>query len=74
MSDPRQYSIYRLRLVVNGVSPMVWRRFLVSSKTNLADLGLPVAMEHNPELGIMFQIRSTLKSRVPLANRLWERI
>src|SRR5271157_1453057 len=38
MSDPAQCSIYRLRLVVNGVSPMVWRRFLVSSKTNLADL------------------------------------
>jgi Plasmid pRiA4b ORF-3-like protein len=38
MSDPTLYSIYRLRVVLNGVSPLVWRRFLVSSKTQLADL------------------------------------
>jgi hypothetical protein len=38
MSDPTLCSIYRLRVVLNGVSPLVWRRFLVSSKTNLADL------------------------------------
>src|SRR5260221_6724530 len=38
MSDPTLCSIYRLRVVLNGVSPLVWRRFLVSSKTNLVDL------------------------------------
>src|SRR6266403_3363736 len=38
MSDSTSCSIYRLRVVLNGVSPLVWRRFLVSSKTNLADL------------------------------------
>ena len=38
MSDPTLCSIYRLRVVLNGVSPLVWRRLLVSSKTNLADL------------------------------------
>src|SRR5258707_14218584 len=38
MSDPTLCSIYRLRVVLNGVSPLVWRRFLVSSKTSLADL------------------------------------
>src|SRR5271165_903322 len=25
MSDPTQCSVYRLRLVLNGVSPLVWR-------------------------------------------------
>ena len=30
--------MYRLRVVLNGVSPLVWRRLLVSSETNLADL------------------------------------
>jgi hypothetical protein len=38
MSDTTLWSIYRLRVVLNGVSPLVWRRFLVSSKTHLADL------------------------------------
>src|SRR6266446_4038051 len=38
------------------------------------DLGCWGAAEHNAELGIMLQIRSALKSRVPLANRLWEMI
>ena len=38
MSEPTLCSIYRLRVVLNGVSPLVWRRLLVSSETNLADL------------------------------------
>ena len=38
MSDTTLRSIYRLRVVLDGVSPLVWRRFLVSSKTHLADL------------------------------------
>jgi hypothetical protein len=28
MNDPTQLSIYQLRVVLNGVSPLVWRRFL----------------------------------------------
>ena len=38
MNDPTQLSIYQLRAVLNGVSPLVWRRFLLSSETSLADL------------------------------------
>jgi Plasmid pRiA4b ORF-3-like protein len=38
MSDSTLCSMYRLRVVLNGVSPLVWRRLLVSSETNLADL------------------------------------
>ena len=38
MNDPTQLSIYRLRAVLNGVSPLVWRSFLLSSETSLADL------------------------------------
>ena len=38
MNDPTQLSIYRLRAVLNGVSPLVWRRFLLSIETSLADL------------------------------------
>ena len=38
MNDPTQLSIYQLRAVLNGVSPLVWRRFLISIETSLADL------------------------------------
>ena len=38
MNDPTQLSIYQLRAVLNGVSPLVWRRFLLFSETSLADL------------------------------------
>jgi len=38
MNDPTQLSIYQLRAVLNGVSPLVWRRFLLSIETSLADL------------------------------------
>ena len=38
MNDPTQLSIYQLRAVLTGVSPLVWRRFLLSSETSLADL------------------------------------
>jgi hypothetical protein len=38
MNDPTQISIYQLRAVLNGVSPLVWRRLLLSSETTLADL------------------------------------
>ena len=38
MNDPTQLSIYELRAVLKGVSPLVWRRRLLSSETSLADL------------------------------------
>jgi Plasmid pRiA4b ORF-3-like protein len=38
MNDPTQLSIYQLRAVLNGVNPLVWRRFLLCIETSLADL------------------------------------
>jgi len=40
MSDVPQFppTIYQLRLVLAGVSPMIWRRLLVSSGTNIVQL------------------------------------
>jgi Plasmid pRiA4b ORF-3-like protein len=38
MNAIRRFSIYQLRAVLNGVSPLVWRRLLLSSATTLADL------------------------------------
>jgi len=41
MAEPRASSspaIYQLRVVLRGVSPLVWRRLLVSSETPLAEL------------------------------------
>ncbi|MBV8708411.1 MAG: plasmid pRiA4b ORF-3 family protein [Acidobacteriaceae bacterium] len=35
---PLSTSIYQLRLVLAGISPMIWRRLLVSSETTLAQL------------------------------------
>jgi len=31
-------SVYQLRVVVAGVSPLIWRRLLVSATTTIADL------------------------------------
>jgi hypothetical protein len=38
MNDPTPLSIYQFRAVLNGVSPMVWRRILLASETSLAGL------------------------------------
>ncbi|MBV9224754.1 MAG: hypothetical protein JOY85_12030 [Acidobacteriaceae bacterium] len=35
---PLSTSIYQLRLVLAGISPMIWRRLLVSSETTIAQL------------------------------------
>jgi hypothetical protein len=35
---PHPESMYHLRLVLSHVSPLIWRRFLVSSETSLAQL------------------------------------
>ena len=42
---PSSPSVYQLRVVLRGISPLVWRRLLVSSDSTIADLhnGLPVA-------------------------------
>jgi hypothetical protein len=32
------FAIYQLRVVLRGVSPLVWRRLLLASDTNLAEL------------------------------------
>jgi hypothetical protein len=34
-------SIYQLRIVLRGISPLIWRRVLVPSKTTLAHLHGP---------------------------------
>jgi hypothetical protein len=31
-------TIYQLRLVLAGISPMIWRRLLISSETSIAQL------------------------------------
>jgi len=36
--DPQQSVVYQLRLVLSGVSPMIWRRLLLSGNTHLAHL------------------------------------
>jgi len=39
MTQPSQpQSIYQLRLLLSRVSPLIWRRFLVSSETSIAEL------------------------------------
>jgi hypothetical protein len=35
---PLSTAIYQLRLVLAGISPMIWRRLLVSSETTIAQL------------------------------------
>ena len=39
MNQPQVYpDIYQLRIVLRGISPLIWRRLLVSSATTLAQL------------------------------------
>jgi Plasmid pRiA4b ORF-3-like protein len=40
MTQPPQLpaAIYQLRLVLAGISPIIWRRLLISSETNIAQL------------------------------------
>lgn len=38
MPDVAQEAVYQLRVVLAGVSPMVWRRLLVTAETSIADL------------------------------------
>jgi hypothetical protein len=38
MAEPSSPAIYQLRVVLCGVSPLVWRRLLVISETSLAEL------------------------------------
>jgi len=38
MSEPSTSTIYQLKVVLLGVSPMIWRRLLVSSDCTITDL------------------------------------
>jgi hypothetical protein len=38
MSDSSEPAIYQLKVVLLGVSPMIWRRILVSSDSTIEDL------------------------------------
>ena len=35
---PQPPTIYQIRLVLAGISPMIWRRLLISSETSIARL------------------------------------
>jgi hypothetical protein len=56
MNDPTQISTYQLRAVLNGVSPLIWRRLLLSSATTLADL-------HWPSVGVISICTSFVKDK-----------
>jgi Plasmid pRiA4b ORF-3-like protein len=36
--QPQSAAIYQLRLVLTGISPMIWRRLLISSESSIAQL------------------------------------
>ena len=38
MSEPPEPSIYQLRAVLLGISPIIWRRLLVRGDSTIADL------------------------------------
>jgi len=38
LGDPRPPSAYQLRVVLRGISPLIWRRLLVRSDSTIAEL------------------------------------
>lgn len=38
MNPPSSPTVYQMRIVINGISPMVWRRMLIPSEFNLCQL------------------------------------
>src|SRR5215510_51971 len=38
MLDPPTAIVYQLKVALRGISPLIWRRLLVSAETSLADL------------------------------------
>jgi hypothetical protein len=38
MPEPPEPNIYQLKVVLLGISPIIWRRFLVRSDSTIADL------------------------------------
>ena len=47
--SPQVSALYRLRVVVAGVSPLIWRRLLVPGKTTIAGLHTVVQAAHPNE-------------------------
>src|SRR5436305_2057317 len=46
MSDPQTLCVYQFKVVLRGISPMIWRRLLLRSDHSIADLhyALQIAM------------------------------
>jgi len=44
---PLSTAIYQLRLVLTGISPIIWRRLLVSSETTIAQLHQYIQVSFN---------------------------
>src|SRR5713226_1476920 len=44
LSTSSEASVYQLRVVLRGVSPLIWRRFLVRSDSTIADLHATVQL------------------------------
>ncbi len=49
--------IYQLRIVLKDVSPLIWRRILVTNSTNIADLHdiLQIILEWSDDVAILFR-------------------
>jgi hypothetical protein len=65
--DPQQSLVYQLRIVLVGISPLIWRRLRLSGSTHLARLHdiLQILFSWSGERSSRFRIHSKTQGNGP---------
>src|SRR5258708_36305506 len=55
MPGPQMLCVYQFKVVLRGVSPMIWRRLLLRSDHTIADLHYVIQIFRSPAFGLHFR-------------------